>query len=197
METQKSALIQVVATSSASVHIPVKIQEAYREYQPPFDFKGTVERLLATVPEKYLSGLDCVILLNQSGLSRRDRVGKIRSRKRKVDKLRVLGRYHPRWHNSPPYIELRVDRIILGLETASFPKVELLREIGIGHVLFHEIGHHIHATVRREHLEKEDVADRWAGKLNRNFIRKRYWYLLPLLIPTLWVYRFARRREWI
>ena len=85
----------------------------------------------------------------------------------------------------------------MGLGTAGFPRINLLREIGIGHVLFHEIGHHIHTTMRPEHLEKEDVADRWAGKLNRTFIRKRYWHLLPLMVPALWVYRFARRREWI
>jgi len=48
--------------------------------------------------------------------------------------------------------------------------------------------------MRPEHLEKEDVADRWAGKLNRDFIRKRYWYLLPLIMPALWIYKFARRR---
>jgi hypothetical protein len=196
-ERGKNALIQVVETSSTSTHIAINVQEAYREYQPPFDFKSTVERLLATVPEKYLIGLDCVVLVNQSGLPRRDRVGKTWSRKRKVDKLRILGRYHPRWHNSLPYIELRVDKILLSLETTAGHRIKLLREIAIGHILFHEIGHHIHATARPEHAEKEDVADRWAAKLNRNFIRKKYWYLLPLIIPTFWIYRFSRRKEWI
>ena len=70
-----------------SVNLTVAVREAYRGYRPPFDFKATVEKLLATVPGKYLIGLDCVVLINQSGLPRRDRVGKIRSRNRKVDKL--------------------------------------------------------------------------------------------------------------
>ena len=178
------------------MNLPVAVREAYRGYQPPFYFKATVEKLLATVPEKYLIGLDCVVLINQSGMPRRDRVGKIRSRKRQVDKLHVLGRYHPRRGSFSAYIELRVDRIILGLETAGFPKIKPLREIGIAHVLFHEVGHHIHATMRPEHLEKEDVADRWAGKLNRNFIRNKYWYLLPVMIPAAWIYKFARRHRW-
>lgn len=196
-ETRKSALIQVVHKSSGSTDIPVRVQEAFREYQPPFDFKGTVEKLRATVPEKYMIGLDCVVLVNQSGMPRRDRVGKIRSRRRKVNKVHVLGQYHPEWGSSKAYIELRVDRIILGLDKSGFPKLKLLREIGIGHVLFHEIGHHIHATMRPEHLEKEDVADRWAGKMNHNFIRKKYWYLLPVIIPALRIYSFVRRRGWI
>jgi hypothetical protein len=186
-----------VETSPAVLQTQVAVREAYREYLPPFDVKATVEKLISSVPAKFLSGLNCVVLVNQSGLSRRDRVGKVRSRKRKFDKLRVLGRYHPGWRNSSPYIELRVDRILSGLETTAALKIKLFREIAVGHVLFHELGHHIHATMRPEHLEKEDVADRWAGKLNRNFVRTRYWYLLPAILPALWVYRFARRREWI
>lgn len=196
-ETQKSALIQVVNTSSASVNIPIKIQEAYREYQPPFDFTRTVEKLLATVPQKYLSGLGCIVLVNQSSLPRRDRVGRIRSRRRKVDKFHILGRYHKQWAGSQPYIELRVDRIILSLDIAGFPKIKLLRELGIGYVLFHEIGHHIHATMRPEYLEKEDVADHWAGKLGSIYVRKTYWYLVPLLIPALRIFKVARQKQWI
>ena len=186
-----------VERTPASVPTPTAVQEAYRAYRPPFDAKATVEKLLASVPEDLLRGLRCIVLVNQSGLSRRHRVGKIWSRKRKVDKLRILGRYHPGWHNSQPYIELRVDRILLGLEGARCTRINIVREIAFGHVLFHEIGHHIHATLRPEHLEKEDVADRWAGKLNRDFIRKRYWYLLPLIMPALWIYKFTCRRGWI
>ena len=62
--------------SSMSDHAPIRVQEAYRDYQPPFDFEGTVEKRLETVPEKYLTGLNCVALVNQSGMPRRDRVGK-------------------------------------------------------------------------------------------------------------------------
>jgi len=64
-------------------------------------------------------------------------------------------------------------------------------------VLFHEIGHHIHRTVRPEHNEKEDVADKWAGKLNGNFVRKKYWYAIPVLIPAVKVYKFMRAKKWI
>jgi hypothetical protein len=58
-------------------------------------------------------------------------------------------------------------------------------------------GHHIHFTIRPQHDEKEDVVDTWAGTLNANFIRKRYWYALPILIPALKVYRIMRRKQWI
>ncbi len=148
------------------------------------------------MPDKYLKGLDCVVLTNETGLSRKDRVGRVWSRKRKFDKSRVLGLYHGGSRNPSPYIELRVDKIIMGLEGVAL-RVPLLRKVGFGHVLFHELGHHIHHTIRPEHNEKEDVADKWSGRLNANFVRKKYWYALPILIPALKVYKFMRRRQWI
>ena len=91
-----------------------------------------------------------------------------------------------------PYVELRVDKIIAASERwALF--IPFLRDIVFGYVLFHELGHHIHSTIRPEHSEKEDVADTWAGKLGVNFVRKTYWYGLPFLK----IYMFMRRRQWI
>jgi hypothetical protein len=118
---------------------------------------------------------------------------------RKFKKSDVLGLYHGRSRSgggSSPYIELRVDKIIASLRGASL-WVPILREIAFGHVLFHEVGHHIHRTTRPEHSEKEDVADRWAGKLNVNFIRKKYWYAMWFIVPAMKVYKFMRRRDWI
>jgi hypothetical protein len=171
--------------------------EAYRDYRPPFDATKLVSKLLASVPTKYLKGLDCVVLTNELGLPRKDRTGKIWSRKRKIARSRVLGLYHRQSRDSLPYIELRVDRIAADLRRATFLGATPLREIAFGQVLFHELGHHIHSSVRPEHREKEDVADDWAGKLSVNFIRRNYWYLLPILIPASKVYTFMRRKRWI
>jgi len=151
---------------------------------------------LRTVPDKYLKGLNCIVLTNEAGLSRKDRVGRVWSRKRKFDKSRVIGRYHRGSRNSLPYIELRVDKIISGLKGVPV-HIPFLRDLVFGHVLFHEVGHHIHHTIRPEHTEKEDVADTWAGKLGANFIRKRYWYALPVLIPAFKVYKLMRRKQLI
>jgi hypothetical protein len=155
-----------------------------------------VDRLLCTVPDKYLQGLDSVVLTKEANLPRRDRVGKVWSRRRKRSKSLILGRYHPRSRSSPAYIELRVDKIIGMLRGAPY-RIPLLRHLGVGHVLFHEIGHHIHRTFRPEHKEKEDVADRWAGKLNVNFIRRHYWYAMPIIVPAAKIYRFFRRKGWM
>lgn len=170
----------------------IKVNEAYRNYAPPVNATAIIQKLLRTVPEKYLKGLHCVVLTNENALSRKDRVGKIWSRKRKVHKSQVLGLYHHGSRSSLPYIELRVDKIVADTEKWGI-SIPFIRDIVFGHVLFHELGHHIHNTIRPEHTEKEDVADTWAGKLNANFIRKTYWYG----VPVLKIYMFLRRRQWI
>jgi hypothetical protein len=174
--------------------IEIRINEAYRDYTPPFNAAAVVSKLLRTVPVKYLQGLDCVVLTNDIALSRKDRVGRVWSRKRKYDKSRVLGRYRPRSRTCLPYIELRVDKLVAAFKAVPLPfRVPFMRDVIFGHVLFHEVGHHIHHTIRPEHNEKEDVADNWAGKLNANFIRKTYWYGPSVLR----IYKFMRRRQWI
>lgn len=176
----------------------IRINEAYRDYTPPVNASAVVHELLGSVPSKYLQGLNCVVLTNASALSRRDRKGKIWSRKRKVENSRILGRYHGAVHraDSSAWIELRVDKIVEGLKGA--PRwLPIAREIVFGHVLFHELGHHIHKTMRPEHTEKEYVADTWAGKLNANFIRKKYWYAMPVVVPVAKVYGFMTRRRWL
>ena len=165
----------------------VEIREAYRGYIPSVDVAAIVRQFLDTVEDKYLRGLDCVLLVNEAGLPRRDRIGKVWSGKRKIKKSRTLGCYRRQTRNHPAYIELRVDKILKALE--KMPAAFVFRKVVFGHVLFHEIGHHIHRKIRPEYKEKEDVADNWAGKLNANFIRKQYWYALPLLIPALKTYR--------
>jgi hypothetical protein len=170
----------------------IRITEAYQRYTPPINASAIVHKLLRSVPEKYLKGLDCVVLTNEAALSRKDRVGKVWSRRRRVDKSYVLGRYHYASRSSLPYIELRVDKIVAALKGTPL-HIPFIRDVTFGHVLFHELGHHIHTTIRPEHSEKEDVADTWAGKLNFNFVRKTYWYGVPFLK----IYMFMRRRQWI
>jgi len=48
-----------------------------------------------------------------------------------------------------------------------------MREKVFGGVLLHEIGHHIHTTVAREHSDKEDVAERWKEQLTREIGLRR------------------------
>ena len=181
-------------SQKSEVPIEIAIKEAYRDYTPPVDATQVVHELLGSVPGKYLRGLDCVILTNESAFPSRDRRGKVKSRKRKYDKSQILGRYHPGWRGQRPYIELRVDKIVTSLRGMPL-WIPFLRNLGFGLVLFHELGHHIHYTIRPEYAEKEDVADNWGRKLTVNLIRTKYWYLVPLITPCIKVYKMVRRKS--
>jgi hypothetical protein len=153
----------------------IEVREFYNGYSPPRYVLGLVARLLASVPAKYTNGLDAVVLTNQSGAPRRTRLGKVTSRKRRVSQGDVCGRYHAEHQGNPAWIELYVDKLVTAVSYA--PLIPFGRTICFGKVLFHEVGHHIHATVRPEFREKEDVADDWGKKLTRNYLFRRYWYV--------------------
>lgn len=153
----------------------IKIREFYNGFVPPGYARRLVSRLLFTVPAKYTIGLDSVVLTNQSGAPRRSRLGKVRSRGRRLPQDRVLGRYHCAHKGQPAWIELYVDKISAGI--APHKWLPFARTACFGGVLFHEIGHHVHTTVRPEFREKEDVADDWGKKLMANYFGKHYWYV--------------------
>jgi hypothetical protein len=155
----------------------VEVREFYNGYTPPNYAYRTVRRLVDSVPEKYLGGLECVVLTNQSGHPRRLRLGKVTSRKRRFPQSLVIGRYHHATRDSRAWIELYVDKLAAATGNAWIP---IRGEIVFGHVLFHEIGHHIDATIAPEYREKEDVADDWRGRLMLHFLRNKYWYIWPL-----------------
>lgn len=156
----------------------VKINEAYSDYVPPVNVARVVHKLLARVPDQHIRGLDCVVLSNLSGQPRRKRLGKTTTRGRRVPRSRVAGLYHQKWKGQPPWIELYVDQIL-----RPWPRwtlwVPFFRDFAIGHVLYHELGHHVHLFLRPEYREKEDVADDWGKKFMVEFVRGEYWYLVP------------------
>jgi hypothetical protein len=149
----------------------VPIREFYHDFVPPRYVLRLVRSLLSSGPAKYFPGLDSVVLTNQSGAPRRDRLGKATTRQRRLAQNSVLGRYHGVRSGRPAWIELYVDN--LGTAISCHPFVPMGRTACFAMVLFHEIGHHVHATVRPEFREKEDIADDWAKKLTKNYFLSR------------------------
>jgi hypothetical protein len=131
------------------------------------------------VPPKCVIGLDRIVLTNTAALPRNRRRGKTRARKRKVRIAEARGLYHPRSNNQPAWIEIFVDNF-WEYERRAFRKIAFLRDIVLADALYHELGHHIHHTLRPEHRERENVADEWAARLTAHFIKK-YGYLRPLM----------------
>jgi hypothetical protein len=168
-----------------------RVVASFSDYAPPFDVSSLVERMLGFVPPRYLLGLRDVVLTNKIGLSRARRRSVTKSRGRKVKILQARGLYHPAWKGERAWIEIFVDSTFAGYEKGLWRWLLLFgyfQENELGGVLFHEIGHHIDATLRPEYREKEDIADDWSKKLMREWLRKERPLLrriLRLFMPLL------------
>jgi hypothetical protein len=151
-----------------------KVIVSFSGYKPPFDPVPIVRRMLDSVPKHYLAGLGEVVPSNAGGLSSKRRNISVKSRKRRVGLSTAIGLYHPPSRGNSAWIEIFVDNALRGWEEGWWLRVALVREGRLSDVLFHEIGHHIHRTVRPERREKEDVADVWKVRLQRNYNRQRF-----------------------
>ena len=167
----------------------VEIIEYYEDYEPPIDATKTTRKLIDNIPQKYLLGLGKIVITNRSRLAQRELQKKTKSRKRKVSMTNVRGLYHHRTFASPAWVEIFIDRIS-DLKHGFYQKIPFLRERVFSEVLYHEIGHHIHTVIHPEHRDPEDVAEEWEAKLWwRYYVKKKYWYLLPLLRLGVKLYR--------
>jgi hypothetical protein len=153
----------------------IKVGEYYRNYSPPFDASKPVRRLLHYIPDKYLVGLHSITLTNSQS-TRMLRRGGVRSQNRKVRFADCRGLYRA------GQVVLLIDKIFLDYPTF-FLRLPFFRTYLIGEVLYHEVGHHIHRTKKREHRDEEFVADEWRDKLLRSFMSKRYWYFSVIAVP--------------
>ena len=162
------------------------IVESYRDFEPPAEFKRSVEMLLRYVPQEYLVGLKSIVLTNRAALNRNQRRQKIWSRNRKVRLAECRGSYSREWKSSPATVWLYVDNILQS-EPEALRRIPILRYYSTGEVLYHEIGHHIHSVHEPVYEGRENVAEDWSRRLWRHFLRTRYWYLTPFL----YLLRFA------
>ena len=165
-----------------------KVVTDYSGYNPPFDVGPIIEKMLDFVPAKYLNGLNEVVLGSSTGLSRKGRRSKTYSRKRKVKIADALGLYHGEWQGKPAWIQIFVDNTLRRWEKGWWLRFSACRDQLLSDVLFHEIGHHIHATLRPEFREKEDIADEWQRTLSRSYFRRRhpiFLFFFRLLSPAL------------
>ena len=161
------------------------IEESYGDWAPPFDPKPIITRLLDSVPGEYLSGIDTVILASSGALNRKRRRQTQRLHGRKFANSTARGLYHPRWHGQGAYVELFVDNILRSVPSPRLSRLPVFGDLEFGDVLYHEIGHHIHAVKHPEHEDRELVAERWRKRLIRRHMRHRFWYLQPLRL-LLW-----------
>jgi hypothetical protein len=183
--------------SEAKSRLP-EVFVSFSGYKPPFDPEPLVRRMIDSVPRKYLVGLKSVVITNSNGLSRKRRRSRVKHRARRVSMTEARGAYHPAYRGHPPWIEIFVDNCLKGWEKGWWLKVPFIREGRLAGVLFHEIGHHIHYTVRPEYREKEDVADVWKVRLENGYYKQRYRWPRVVAKPIRFVFGglVDRMRVW-
>jgi hypothetical protein len=96
-------------------------------YKPSFDPVPIIERVLKSVPPKYLVGLSEVVLTNSSGLSREMRRSVTKSRGRKVRVVEARGLYRQAWQGKPAWIQIFVDNALKGWEKRWWLKISFVR----------------------------------------------------------------------
>ena len=173
----------------------VQVVEQYRGWEPRVPLTPVVQRLVSTLPAKYLPGLSAVVITNAGGLSRGRRRSKTKARGAVVPIVEARGLYHASTRGEQAWIELFADNIFAQEPPCAW-KLGFWRDWCLLHTLCHELGHHIHATMAPEFREPEDVADRRGGTIaNKQFRRLHYiasdfhWVVNPLM-------RFLRKRHW-
>ena len=150
----------------------VKIDEEYYNYRPPVRVYGSVEVLLRYVPEEHLEGLRTITVTN-SDYMRKWLKGKYTHEKGRFRAADCRGIY------SDGRIWLILDQIC---DAELFMIIPPVKTFFIGEVLYHEIGHHIHAMAQPGfRKDKEAFADECRDKLMQTFMRQRYWYLTGVL----------------
>ena len=169
-----------------------QIVENYRDFAPPPWLKTIIERALDSVPANYLAGLKTVVLTNQSALTRDQRRQKIWQRSKTHRLADARGAYYRATRSRPASVWLYIDNIMRPLGPCYF-RVPIVGVIEFTEVLFHEIGHHIHTVHKPVYDGKENIAEDWSKKLLGRFVRRRYWYAMPVVYPIATAFNLAKK----
>ena len=169
----------------------LEIVTEYRDYTPYVDATTTVRSLVNSVPEQFFVALKQVVLTNAAAQSRHERRRRVWSRNLKRQAVDACALYHGASQGESARIELFVDRVFEGVPRAA-QRIPFMRDLLFAKVFYHELGHHIQHAIQPQFGGVEDVADEWARKLMLMFVRRKYWYAMPLIRLTGFLLRSGR-----
>jgi len=155
--------------------LPCKIDEYYIN-TPTVNARKIVERLLLGVPSQYLEGLGAVVLCDTASF-----------KKNYGDKEKLsISRYiRAKGGECLPWIEILIDRIFAGFPTHVL-RISFITDLILSDHLYHEIGHHIHKPQKLNDKESEAIAEKWRKKLQKQYLIRKYWYMvIPLALIFL------------
>ena len=155
-----------------------RIIECYADYNPPPGIATIVEGLLGHVPNELYIGLGEIQLTDSSTLSR---AGSRRATSERVPIGQTKALYWPPSLGASARIDIYLDKV-LNRVPSPLRRLNLLKEITIAEVLFHELGHHFQTQTKyRLRKSKQEVfAHQCSAMLLRRFIDKKYKFLKPV-----------------
>jgi hypothetical protein len=159
----------------------MEIYESYKSYVPPKWVRPSIERLVRTLAPEHTGGLGSIVLTSAEAVGR-GKTGRVGGRK--YERRRCGGFYHRARPNEQAWIEVVVDSTI-GSSPAWITAFNVCRDWILAGTLYHEVGHHLDATVGSASRGGEAAAEDWRRRLTRLHTRRRYGYLRP-------VFRFVR-----
>ncbi len=149
--------------------------------------RAIVQRLLDSTPRRYLLGLGSIVVICVEELPKRERRRLAEDRRGNI-----LGRYHPATKGQVAWIELFADRMLYTPGTA-WRRLPLLRDLFVGRVLFHEIGHHVHRAIEPTPIPSELAAEQWRRRLMKQAFGHRLGAARPLIWLALKITRAIRK----
>ena len=174
----------------------IPIHENYEGYEPPRYVHPTIDRLLAGVPRQYLSGLQSVVLTNAAAIGK----GKLKAAGKTHSRRNCNGFYHRKWKGEPAWIEIVVDNVVGSRAVTAKDRflegvvdhILFLQDARFSFVLYHELGHHLDATIGALGAAPELTAEAWARRLVRLYLRKRHRYVVPFVRAARAIWRRVR-----
>jgi len=113
---------------------------------------------------------------------------------RKFDRRSCRGFYRRKHTGSAASIDIVVDNVVAGYHPFLFA-FRVFREHLVADVLFHELGHHLDATIGAAAPSGEAAAEDWSRRLARSYFQRRYWWLRPIAKVLLPLVRWMRKRQ--
>ncbi|MFZ2492796.1 MAG: hypothetical protein WA208_15045 [Thermoanaerobaculia bacterium] len=140
----------------------VAVYEEFKNFSPPVRVAYVVQGMLGVVAPEALTGLQSIVLTNQSALSPKQQ--RRRLPKGVAKGYAVGGLYHSGNGHAPAWIELFLDNIFGGKQRWIL-RLPLVRDVLLAPALFHEIGHHIDFASTASNRDRESGADHWKKAL--------------------------------
>ena len=137
-----------------------------------------IEKLLKTVPQRYITGLKKIVLVN-----------KISHHNYK----NAMGIYAPKSKGELPWIEIGIDQVYMRYPKL-FSLTPFLGKFLLARVLYHEIGHHYQTKskpLKRIYREKS------AEKITRELLDKHfYWWKIFIFPLYLIIFLVKKLKDW-